>query len=244
MLKEFEFCGTTFTNGMEGGRLIHPDLPFCWHDPDCVSVTKEGLELSVKIHSATINHWDGLEYHPWLGRGVAYSKRGDFSYGRYVFDAILPTGPNMEPAIWLSGHESWPPEIDILEGFNTNIRMRYICWQGTLFPKYKIETNVHYKDNDIIKNIGGGKASLLSLHKPDKEFNTYTLEWHKNFIRIYYNEYLVREVRDSNILSFFNSTPKMHVIMSVGMNMQNTTPGKVLDSKLIVRRFVYQASEY
>ena len=96
---------------------VHPDKSFCWYDPECVNVDNKGyLHLTTDKSPNEIQHYNGKTYKPNLGTGLICSVE-DFSYGRFEIEAMMPRGRNKWPAFWLWGSETWPPEIDILEGY-------------------------------------------------------------------------------------------------------------------------------
>jgi beta-glucanase (GH16 family) len=101
---------------------IHPGKSYCWYDPECVFVDNKGyLHLTTDLSPTEIKHSNGETYKPNLGTGLICSVE-DFSYGRFEIDAMMPSGSNKWPAFWLWGSETWPPEIDILEGYTDNRR--------------------------------------------------------------------------------------------------------------------------
>ena len=67
----------------------------------------------------------------------------DFSFGVFRWRVKMPEGTNIWPALWLSGSESWPPEIDAVEGY-TKEGVSYV--KNILMTS--LESNVHYKSSE------------------------------------------------------------------------------------------------
>lgn len=132
-----------------------------------------------------------------------------FTYGRFIFSAVVGNSPSTWPALWLYGAESWPPEIDALEAFpdkNGNII-------NCLTTKW--ESNIHYDDNGPKQYGAKGISSLLYIlthrnGKPDK----WEIDWTKTHIKIYFNGIRVRKITDKKIIDHFNKHPFMRVVIN------------------------------
>jgi len=188
--------------------VIHPKGPHQYYDKDSVHVTDEGLILDQKYKPKEIEHWDGTKYHPDYAVGLVSSKQS-FGYGWYEFEAQLPTGRGLWPAIWMASFDSWPPEIDLLEGYTTNSK-RYNIFP--FFFKRRVKTNVYYRESPDfpVKNVKG--KSHWMWKDPSNYFLNYACHWEKDFIRFYYDGNLVRTIDDPRILNTFNS--KMYIILN------------------------------
>lgn len=138
--------------------------------------------------------------------GKLESKVG-FKYGIFKVEAILPTGTGLWPSFWTYALESWPPEIDIFEGYTR---------------EDKIEPNVHYGNNHQNHKNYGSTAIAVS-HKYD-EWHEYACWWEKDFIKIYYDGRLVYEVTDKNVLKWFDVT-NQRIIMNC--NKELWEPGEL-----------------
>lgn len=178
--------------------VYHPKQLQQWYDPAAIKLDWKGLNLKVTDNPYTV---PGSGYIITDGVGLVTSKRV-FSYGVYEWIFSLPKGRQLWPAIWLSNVDTWPPEIDVMEGYS-NYNMKY---------DNRIETNIH---------CGNGQSSKYSLGaKGDgwlcKDTNNITahLHWTRDFIKIYYNGYLVRQITDKKHLAWFNGNPGMRVIMN------------------------------
>ena len=105
--------------------------------------------------------------------------KGDWTYGRYVIRAKMPTGTGTWPAIWMlptdNVYGGWPysGEIDIMEavGFDhgniiaTAHSERYNWWNGTPPPS--------------------GELTVNDFHT---EFHDYIIEWDEDFIKWYVDD--------------------------------------------------------
>lgn len=162
--------------------------------------------------------------------GMIHSK-DSWKYGFFKVQAKLPKGSGLWPAIWLTGDKNWPPEIDILEGYS-NDRGKY---------GRKLESNLHYKLTNI-KDAAGAQKHPLRLD-PTENYINYVLWWEPNFIRIYYNGYLVRSITDKLILDYF-SQEKMHLIISTGVRKSHTDNITPYSQMLIKNIEIYQRESY
>lgn len=187
---------------------IHTSSPHQYYDPECISIEDNVLKLEQKYKHTEVEHWDGSTYYSDYSVGLVTSKQA-WQYGWFEFEAKLPTGKGLWPAIWLTALKGWPPEIDIVEGY-TKTKKHY-----NIFPwffKRNVETNVHYKESvDHIPTHIGGKPHWM-WKDPSKHFIKYSCHWTKDFINLYYDKYLVRSIEDPYILATFN-TP-MYIVLN------------------------------
>lgn len=153
------------------------------------------LSLDVKpqeFFSTRINK----QLHFKAGKIVSKDK---FQYGIFKIRAKMPNFKYQWCAIWLAGkvqpeNKIWQ-EIDIVENYNHN-KIKFASSN-----KIYSQPNVHF--------FKQGKHKTTSpcskyVKQPDKEFVDYILWWEKDFIRIYYDNYLVYECTDKLILDQFN----------------------------------------
>ena len=131
------------------------------------------------------NQYDRISI-PYVS-GLLHSIKG-YRYGIFKIEAMFPEGRNLWPSFWMSGIESWPPEIDIFEGYTKSD---------------KIEPNVHYGDcNENHKATG---ASSISLSDKSTQWHEYVCWWEKDFIKIFYDGRLVYQITDKNVLKWFDN---------------------------------------
>lgn len=220
--RDFTWCGREWSTGMEGTRLIHPDFPVYWYDPFCISMEQGGaIALTMRKNPVTIKHWNGVTYAPDYGTGVAYSKEA-FGYGTFECDCILPLCSDAWPAFWLTGDDSWPPEIDIFEGY-TEKDMEYESGCKT-----RLETCVHYLDGGKPAHIKP-KAQCRMLTPSTEKLTTdwihFKCIWTPDRIEIYHGSRRVRLIKrrwlfhkeQNTILDSFKGK-RMHVVFDMWPN--------------------------
>ena len=212
---------------------VHPDNPICWHDPECVRVEGDCLYLSVSENSKEFN---GKTVPFGIGLVSCTEK---FGYGEYSIDAKLPSGRNLWPAFWMWSWDSWPPEIDVFEGYTGRfdyLKFRLLSALGF----WNVQTNVHYKD-DFANRMMGGRTHWFGFKNPAKNFINYKVEWNKGYIKFYYNNRMVRTVTDPRILeSLWGHS--MNVIINTGIRKEFTSDD-ITDSELVVKNFKYTPYE-
>jgi len=214
--------------------IIHSSYPYQYYDINSIKINNQGLILEQKYNPTKITHPNGNTYYPDYSVGLVSSKES-WRYGWFEIKAQLPKGYGLWPAIWLSGLDTWPPEIDIMEGYTRN-KTNY-----NIFPLYfkkRIQTNIHYSINSINKNIGG-KSYCLNIDPIDNTI-TYICYWEKEFIYLYYNDNLVRKITDPAILNTFNQN--MYIILNNAIDQEyNKYIPNSQCSKFIVRSIkIYQ----
>jgi beta-glucanase (GH16 family) len=118
-------------------------------------------------------------------------------YGFVQVTARLPFGKGLWPAIWLiPADQSWPPEIDIVEHWDT---------QSTA------SATLHYgKQNSQ-------QRGTVNFPDADKGWHTYTLYWTQNRITIYYDNQLV--------LTTTAHIPQQTMYLLLDLADENDTPG-------------------
>lgn len=125
--------------------------------------------------------------------------RDKFHYGVFKIRAKMPNFKYQWCAIWLCGkvqpyNHIWQ-EIDIVENYNHN-KIKFASSN-----KIYSQPNIHFYKNGKHKMTS---PSSKYIKQPDKRFVDYILHWEKDFIRIYYDNYLVYECTDKSILNQFN----------------------------------------
>jgi len=193
------------------GRL-HKGKSFVWYDPNCVAVDMLGYLHLMTDHSPKDIKIGDETFNPQLGTGLVSSVE-NFKYGTFEIVAKLPMGPKRWPAFWLWGTESWPPEIDIFEGYTDN-RDGYLKFNRfNPLGFWNVQTNLWTHKDEVKAHNLKAKTNFFGFKNPAKNFIKYSLLWHPDKIRICYNGYLVREITDPVILEHFNKQ-EMHVIIN------------------------------
>jgi hypothetical protein len=118
-------------------------------------------------------------------------------YGFVQVTARLPFGKGLWPAIWLiPADQSWPPEIDIVEHWDT---------QPTA------SATLHYgKQNSQ-------ERGTVNFPDADKGWHTYTLYWTQSRITIYYDNQLA--------LTTTAHIPQQSMYLLLDLADENDTPG-------------------
>jgi len=210
---------------------IHPDKKDWWYDPSASFVDNDGkLHLTTKLNP---KYFSDLDITSNIGVGLV-SCQEKFKWGEFEIEAKLPTGENLWPAFWMWSWDSWPPEIDIFEGYS-NARSNYLKLR-LLKPLgfWNIQTNIHYTLNNKNKMLGS-KTHYFGFKNPTKNFIKYSLIWERDKLRFYYAGKLVRTVTDKLILSQLNNTT-MNVIINNGITKLNQNP---TNSDFIINYFKY-----
>jgi beta-glucanase (GH16 family) len=102
--------------GADDDGAFNPDIEGAYYSPDNVGVAGGSAWLEIRPEPATI------EGRPYTHSSGMLSSQGTFEMqdGDFVEARVwLPTGPGLWPAFWTQPADRWPPEIDILEVFDT-----------------------------------------------------------------------------------------------------------------------------
>lgn len=234
--QDFEWNGYDWSVSMEGGRLIHPEYPHMWYSPESVNILDDNtLELSISDNPTDIKHWDGNIYHPQIGVGTIMSK-DSFGVGNFSASIQLPEGSNIWPSFWLTGEETWPPEVDICEAWSnkrgTYFRL-FIPQFPYLSPSWKTTTNFHYGDSEETHEWAG--THNISIFKqprnPYKNFIRYELERHYNYIIFKVNGHKVRKIDRIEKELGFKPMKVVFNIWTENMNFEYYSPMLIGDFK-------------
>lgn len=176
---------------------FHSDNTYQYYGRNSVYI-KDGCLILNQIYSpkqfVNFNNGEIINIPHSVGLITSYDS---YEYGFYEFDVELPYGIGLWPAVWLTCVDSWPPEIDILEAYS----------DGKSKYGLKLQTNLHYG----LKNTVSG-ARNTPVHNPLDRLKL-GCYWTKDFIKIYYNGHLVRQITSNKILKWFRDK-KMTVILN------------------------------
>jgi beta-glucanase (GH16 family) len=173
--------------------IAHPDNPYKWYDPDCVKVENNLLKLFTKHKPKSINNI----IHP-TAIGLI-SCIHPFHFGTYEVIAKLPKGNFLWPAIWLWGLDSWPPEIDIIEGYTKKESYLRFSW-----PPFAVKSNFHFQLNQSETDSLGAKNVWLGLRPPQNRFIAYGMVWTTDYIQITIDGKVTREISGEVMKHFRN----------------------------------------
>ena len=246
--EEFKWCGYDWECCMEGGRIIHSDLPWYWMDPNQVMKDdNDSIYLFLKEKPEYVKYWDGKTYHPTMACGTMRSVKS-FDYGTFSLDIKAPQGYNLWPSFWLSGDTNWPPEIDIFEAWSYNNNY-FVLTQPRfpwLNPGWKTTTNIHYNNDNIEHtHIGSDNISIFKQPKnPTKHFVNYKVEWFPDSITFYINDKVVRKVTGDVCRQLVKNltNPEKGYKMDVIINVWCEDPSKFnvkMVSPMVIKNFKY-----
>lgn len=217
---------------------IHPNKTFCWYDPSAIGIRypKDGKEqLVLKTHKNP-QYFPNLGVKSEVGIGLV-SNTTKFKHGYFEIEAKLPKGKYLWPAFWMWSFDSWPPEIDVFEGYTRNRKGYFRIDFNHPFGFWHINTNIHLgvtPDNYSI----GAKSHWMGFKNPTKHFLKYACEWTPTKLTFYYNEKKVREIKDKKVIEELNQK-EMNVIINnsvdSGVDINNPTY-----SEFIVNYFKYE----
>ena len=222
---------------------FHPDGLYQYYDTDGTLsyVSPEGLILELRNNPKTyvkseLPDWRQTPQLPdkfTIPTGVGYvtSKIG-WQYGWFESWVQLPYGQSYWPAFWLSGVNSWPPEIDIFEAYSD--QSPDYAKKHSLGKTSRIQPNLHYGvvENGTKEMYGPYDVAVADC---TNRLVQYVCHWEKDFIRIYYDGGLVFETTDQKILNWYNGEKdQMKIILNHGRT-ENQPNGLPNESAMIVR---------
>jgi hypothetical protein len=181
--------------------MYHPDNLYQWYDPAATVLNSSGLNLHV-----TANVFIDPEKKVRIERGVGMVHgRKPHGYGLYEWNIRLPEGKLLWPAVWTACGKTWPPEIDVIEAYS-DADGKY---------KNRLNTNVHLGSSGSNHyQVGANRHGWLVDHKEKLNLKCH---WEKDFVKIYYNNFLVRVIRNKHDLSWLNAIPEQVVIMNAAI---------------------------
>ena len=233
--------------GMRWGDF-HPDALYQYYDTNGTLsyVSTEGLVLELRNIPKTyikrqLPEWRQSPNMPEeftipTGVGLVTSTEG-WQYGWFEAWIKLPKGQSYWPAFWLSGVNSWPPEIDIFEAYSD----QGPDYDGKfLFSKMKgkrIQPNLHYGVVEEGTKKMYGPYDVPVADCTDR-FVQYACHWERDFIKIYYDGALVFETTDPDVLKWYNrEKDQMLVIFNHGRMKDQPNDGLPYESAMIVKSF-------
>ena len=120
-----------------------------------------------------------------------------FKYGFVQVVARLPFGKGLWPAIWLVPSDgSWPPEIDIVEHWDTQLTA---------------SATLHHGKNNA------QQRGTIDFPEADQGWHTYTLSWTPSRISIYYDNKLA--------LTTTKAIPTKSMYLLLDLADENNAPG-------------------
>ena len=83
----------------------------------------------------------------------------------------------------------------------------------------------------------GGKTHYFGFKDPTKNFIKYSVEWTKDYIKFYYDDRLVRIIKDKDILKQLDNTT-MNVVINNGV-IESVDRQCPPESDFVIRDFKY-----
>ena len=247
--------GYDWINGQPWGEAHPSPDVICYADKDETVLNSDG-SITLDINNKE-KFFDGdVNHTKKFGCGWVSTNNG-FLFGDFHFEYKLPKGANLWPAIWLSGVHTWPPEIDIMEGWSGN---GYLCKNKPNYKRFPLFNNIHpglfyFKVDGKVYSKGYGSfgsdcATYSWLQKLD-DWNTCDLVWRKDLIEVYYNGHRVMRVteddedRGFHMLDFMGH--EMYVCLDAAVQddftQDNYKQYKKSGSPFIIRDFTYTSHE-
>ena len=193
--------------GQPWGKF-HPGSPYQYYGDESVFIQNDCLILNQVYSPKQLTTWEDpkkLYDIPYsVGLVTSYESYG---YGFYEFEVELPYGSGLWPAVWLSCVDSWPPEIDILEAYSDD-KNNY---------KNNLQSNFHFNTQDKKESSGARNHPVKSSYDKLK----LSCWWSKDFIKIYYNGHLVRQITSDYTIKWFRDK-KMLVILNNAIRPEYT----------------------
>lgn len=191
---------------------FHPYDPLTWYDESIPRINEKGeMVLDVEDRPKTVDIYGDTQVRKY-GRCHVRTTQ-EFKYGTFEFEMRLPKGKHMLPALWLSSDYSWPPEIDIMEGWSGNTT-NYV--KRLLFKN--IKPTMHWIDPVSGDHEIETKNNICrTIIKGGDHFDHYKCVWTPDYIDIFYNGKKIKRFTDKYMLSQMNQQEvKMHAIMCSG----------------------------
>lgn len=191
-------------------KPYHPNNLSQYYDSSCVIIRDPYRPIITSEKKPKCFHiGDSIVTIPYA-TGVLESKK-TFKYGYFEAELNFPIGDGQWPAFWLTGENSWPPEIDIVEGYSKDDNYK---------KNRRFQSNIHYiDDNNYNRMI---KAKNHPLLKRNGEWHKFGLHWTEDFIKFYYDDYLVRVVTDKKVLDKMNQP--MHIMFNSAIQPDYNIP--------------------
>lgn len=244
--------GHDWMNGQPWGEA-HPNPNIiCYADKNESILNSDG-SITLDINNKE-KYFDGEVNHTkkfgcgWL------STTDTFLFGKFHFEYKLPKGIHLWPAIWLSGRYSWPPEIDIVEGWSGE---GVICKNKPNYQRLPFFNKIHpgivyFRINEDVygKSYGslGLKNATYSCYQKLNDWNSCNLIWEKDLIDVYYNGHRVMHITENDtdngiyMLDFMRK--EMYVCLDSAVLSSFTQDDykqyKEEGSPFIIREFTYE----
>jgi beta-glucanase (GH16 family) len=242
-----EWAGYHWMNGQPWG-VAHPNTKYVWYASEKCT-RKYADAYGMEIIEMTVNdepkYFDGDVNHIKDFGGGCISTYETFQYGHFHFEYVLPIGIHLWPAIWLSGVDSWPPEIDIVEGWSgdgiilrNKPNYRKIAGFNNIVPGVFYGHNIKHKSYG---SLGFDNVTFECYQKLDGMTNTCDLYWYPDNISVFYNGHKMMDIKDNDILKELQSKMYICIDVAAGNNFTRSDYKKYLNegSPMKITEFTY-----
>ena len=213
---------------------IHEGKTFCWYDDTAVEINNKD-QLILKTHKNS-NYFPHLDVTSNIGVGFV-SNTTKFKHGYFEIEAKLPQGKHLWPAFWMWSFDTWPPEIDIFEGYTKNTNNYFTFDIRNPIGFWNLNTNVHLGETPNNYNLKA-KTHWMGFKDPSKHFIKYGCMWTPDSLDFYFNEQKVRSITDKDCLDQLNKTTMNLIINnSVDKSVDINNPP---ESEFIINYFKYE----
>ena len=201
--------------------ISHPD-DICYCDGSMVQLDPYGnLKLGIGYEPKTVPQYiDGETRYVTEDWKVGYISSIQTKYGILNVKYGLPFGRNLWPAIWLTDDKTWPPEIDIVEGWTNTAwcpiwsksGYRRNLLANSVYPTLHTSNSAETHETCSYRTFGGTPICKLDPERP-AECQIY---WSPDLIEIFYRNVdqdwhrIVSETRPE-ILQWFNQSEGMSI---------------------------------
>lgn len=191
------------------GNIIDKGIAPTTYYSEYNNVVSEGtLKQYTKKEEVGIHYidWDGKDWGNYtipFTSAMLTSKELKQQYGYFEIRAKMPRSTSTWPAFWLTGVNSWPPEIDIYE------------WYGS--KSYgNFSSTFHWGvEKTESRRMSGWTHKLFDL---TQDFHIYGCEWTPKHIKIYFDGVCVRTFKCKKALEWFNRPQDvMYVVINGGI---------------------------
>lgn len=247
-----EWAGYHWMNGQPWG-VAHPDPKHVWYadetETKVISDDWGDNVLAMSINNNAKYFGGEVNHTKYFGCGCI-STYEEFLYGHFHFEYILPIGIHLWPAIWLSGIDSWPPEIDIVEGWSGD---GYFCPNQPNYKKFigfnRIHPGVFYGTDEHGKAIGKGygnfgtdNVTYQCYQKLNEKLNTCDLYWHPDNIRVYYNGHKIMDIKEEEILKGLRARMYVCIDLAAADNFTEQDYQKYIEkgTPMLITKFTHE----
>jgi beta-glucanase (GH16 family) len=198
--------------------MFHSSSLYQYYGEQSVYVKDNSLILNETYLPKDFTLEDGTVVSIPYSVGLVSSKTS-FEYGFYEFEAALPRGKGLWPAVWFNGADSWPPEIDVIEAYsdeNGNYGQRL---QSNYFFGLSTDAKMAGPRNNPVHN----PLARLKM----------SCWWTEDFINLYYNGYLVRVITSNHILKWFKGQ-RMSIVLNNAIRQEYSEAIKDQTTEFII----------